>query len=303
MLVASRTALPSSPTTEDNAASTAVPGTATPPPRRRRRRLHAPAASPGARHVPTIRPAHRRCCLVRSRRLHDLLLTGVMWPPDGPVPAIPCTQSPLTCSMWRSISAIAPSTFPARTRSTSSSCSRAEVCSRPSSTSSWRPYSRVRARRLSKRQPGADSRPERVAPGETVGRSRRTSTSRRRCVMSSSSRSDSSVTRSPLLRTASTSPSPARSSIASRTGVAETPNCSAKLGAQALLRVEHRQVQGSERAVICRAVARRRHWATLWAWDQDRRYRRVPQLAQRPGAACGSRRPARSGERSLSLSR
>src|SRR5699024_566026 len=51
-------------------------------------------------------------------------------------------------------------------------------------------------------------------------------------VSSSSSCPDSSVTRKPLLRTASTRPSLARSSIASRTGVADTPNFSASIGAE-----------------------------------------------------------------------
>ncbi len=41
-----------------------------------------------------------------------------------------------------------------------------------------------------------------------------------------------SVTRSPLLRTASTRPSRARSSMASRTGVAETPYSAARVGAE-----------------------------------------------------------------------
>jgi hypothetical protein len=61
----------------------------------------------------------------------------------------------------------------------------------------------------------------------TVG----TSIRRRSSLRSSRSFSDSSVTRKPLLRTISTSPSPARSSMASRTGVADTPNWPARLGA------------------------------------------------------------------------
>ena len=48
----------------------------------------------------------------------------------------------------------------------------------------------------------------------------------------SRSRSLTSVTRNPLLRTGSTRPSRARSSIASRTGVAEMPKSSASVGAE-----------------------------------------------------------------------
>lgn len=48
----------------------------------------------------------------------------------------------------------------------------------------------------------------------------------------SRSRSLTSVIRKPLLRTGSTSPSRARSSIASRTGVAETPKSAARPGAE-----------------------------------------------------------------------
>lgn len=54
----------------------------------------------------------------------------------------------------------------------------------------------------------------------------------RTSVISSSSWSDSSGTRKPLLRTTSTSPSRARSIMASRTGVGETPNRSAMAGAE-----------------------------------------------------------------------
>ena len=71
-------------------------------------------------------------------------------------------------------------------------------------------------------------RTPRSASARIVG----TSMSARSSVTSSSSSGDGLVTRNPLLRTISTSPSLARSSIASRTGVAETPNCSARLGAE-----------------------------------------------------------------------
>lgn len=62
----------------------------------------------------------------------------------------------------------------------------------------------------------------------TVG----TSMSVRISVYSSRSCSVISVTRKPLFRTTSTSPSWARSSIASRTGVGETPNSAARAGAE-----------------------------------------------------------------------
>ncbi len=62
----------------------------------------------------------------------------------------------------------------------------------------------------------------------TVG----TSMSIRSSVHWSSSRSLTSVIRKPLLRTGSTRPSRARSSMASRTGVADTPSSAARPGAE-----------------------------------------------------------------------
>ena len=59
-----------------------------------------------------------------------------------------------------------------------------------------------------------------------------TSSRRRIWQISSRSTSDISTTRKPRLRSATTKPSLARSSIASRTGVAETPNRSPSAGAE-----------------------------------------------------------------------
>jgi len=62
----------------------------------------------------------------------------------------------------------------------------------------------------------------------TVG----TSIRMRSSVISSMSRSEGSTTRKPLLRATSIKPSLARCSIASRTGVGDTPNSRASTGAE-----------------------------------------------------------------------
>lgn len=58
------------------------------------------------------------------------------------------------------------------------------------------------------------------------------SISERMCLYSSSCFSETAVTRKPLFGTASTRPSFARSSMASRTGVADTPKRTARVGAE-----------------------------------------------------------------------
>jgi len=59
-----------------------------------------------------------------------------------------------------------------------------------------------------------------------------TSSMSRSCMMSSSSLADSSTTRKPLLRTVAISPCCTRLSMASRTGMADTPNSSASTGTE-----------------------------------------------------------------------